>query len=360
MRSANAAQARELAQLKQYRKAAWEQDVQYGRTNDEERLFVARMHADDVAPPSTSTHGAASTTSPASVRAEREATASPPIDVDGASAELRAVVERNRNALWAIFRHYCFAYGAKRVNEHMTLKDLTRLVRDCQLHGRASSAVIQLVFSKISRRRRARGLDIAGFVLALAAIAETVMAYRVDLKAAEKLDAMLVADVLPNARRERPAEQAGSAQAAVTFAELEQPAIRHLFKQHTRELRKIYAFWADDTSQRPNATFEERRNARLTWDRFSAFATYYQIVPFIAKRTLGELFRQLVGGAADGLSYAQFVTLLGRVALHIYSQPLYAHTYPTPESRVRKLLVKLIVLKQGKEVDARGNARMGK
>ena len=302
-------------------------------------------------------------------------------------------------ALSSIYRHYCFSVTASKGTSRIGRAEFSKFLRDCSLSQRLQPAVIEKIYSdcrglslnnvttlspksfNISKYSHASPGDSVGsgkergtvemtygdFCRALAVIANALYAVRIDLGEVSKLVYLLLTDVFPLARKEH---------VVASSASLMSDPITALFAQHRKGLLAIFNYWADHTTEEVKA---DRKAVTLNLKGWLECLRYYSFLPFVSVSQAREMFRLSAQGKVtqaelqsekgkekpfdrdqlavmtSSIEFEEFLQALGRLGLTGYSRKLLRDAYPSPEARVQKVLVKMLVLQLPKQKDFRGN-----
>jgi hypothetical protein len=226
-----------------------------------------------------------------------------------------------------------------------------------------------------------RELDLARFFRALWLLAEARYAHRARMGPAARLEALVSTELqrfqqvasfggrnvaaagaanTNNNNNNNISSSSSSSAAPSTVAAANHPAadadedpeVRALLRTHARGLRQMYRYWSSRHTAGP---------PMITQASLGLLCNHYGLARFIERRTLGDIFesqaRPLDPRGTRGLDHPAFVRVLVRIAVDIYSRPLFADDYASRAEQVAKLLVKMLVLGSQRQLDIRGNAR---
>lgn len=269
----------------------------------------------------------------------------------------------------------------------MNLTQFTKLMKDCKLCGFSTGEPAELLWMSVLRKLNARAgkrnrtdkrpgtttvrsgkypaykkdsfaferleeipRELFGDALAIVS-SEKMGASRVDLTPEALFETFLVCEVLPHvepalaARKAQPAMQSRSVVGASTIQEYQSSeAVQNIVNEYMNRIR--------DSCRDAVKAVQDYRDKTMDLDGFVEYARRHDLLPLISKPELREIFDVCVNleslkkeGVKEGtLSRQQVLAALYHLADRIYGNPVFVDKYPTPESRVRKLLTKMYLL----------------
>lgn len=253
----------------------------------------------------------------------------------------------------------------------MSLSHFTKFLKDCRLCGFEQAQPAELLWMTVLRRlsaqegkRKGRNNKKENFAFerfedipkekfgdALAILAqERAGKDRLDVLPEAVLETFLVCEVLPRvepllgARQSQPM-MSREAAGALSMKEYQTESIQALFDQNMHLIRQA-------CKESLRSSGQDYRDKTLDIDGFVELARRHDLLPLISKPDIRAIFdtvagmENLRGSVKPGtLSRAAVVMALCHLADRIYGDRLLVDKYPTPESRVQKLLSKMFLLK---------------
>ena len=299
---------------------------------------------------------------------------------DGYESGVKGVQTKYKDKIDAIYDHYTHS-NIQVFHPSMTLAHFTKFCKDCNFSSlRDNSTPTELlwmsIIRKLQKRKRNRKLPKgttlvskyvkpkeAGFAFerleeipkelfpqALGILAsEKVGKERPDLPPEHVFETFLVVDVFPHTDPRIAAARGGGMTAeptgAASIQEYKTDAVHEIMKPYLARLRE--SFWE---SVRSAQRFTDEA---MNLDGFVEFVRRHDLLPLIAKPDVRQIFLACSAIEAQRNKDAKpdtinvkgaFNLTIYHLADRIYGDRLYAEKYPTPESRVQKLLAKMFLL----------------
>jgi hypothetical protein len=307
-------------------------------------------------------------------------------DDDDKIAGIPGVIQKYKEKIDAIYDYYTTS-NIQVFHPAMTLTHFTRFLKDCKLCGFEAGEPAELLWMSVLRKLnvenskkklggsnpKATGVRSGKFTAskrdnfaferleevpreyfgdALAILAqEKVGRQRADLSPEALFETFLVCQVLPhvelkmNVSRAQPAMLAREVVGSASVQHYKTDEVKALVKEYMPRLKESFL-----SSLR---AVQDYRDTTLNLDGFVEFARTGDLLPLISKPDLRHIF---IACAAvekshhpetkeDTISMSSFVLAMYHLADRIYGTPLLSDKYPTPESRVQKLLSKVYLLK---------------
>jgi hypothetical protein len=301
-------------------------------------------------------------------------------DEEQGDATLDGVAAKYKDKIHTIYDYYTRS-NIQVFHPAMTLAHFTKFCKDCNMatFGDGNTPVELMwmtILRKLGRRRRMRkqpkGTTLiskynkpkeTGFAFerlddipkdyfpqALAIMAlEKVGKQRPDLTPEHIFEHFLIVEIFPHTdprvvgtrNLNELAEHAGSA----SIQEYKSDAVKEAMKPYLSRLREGF-YEAVKSAQRYSDT-------DMTLDGFVEFVKRHNLLPLIAKPDIRQIFLACSAIEASRNKEAKpdtisckgsFNLTIYHLADRIYGDRLYADKYPTPESRVQKLLAKMFLL----------------
>ena len=321
-------------------------------------------------------------------------------DDEDAPQGVEGIVAKYKDKLDAIYTFYTTS-NINVFHPAMTIAHFTRLCKDCNLcsfqeAGTPAELLWMAVIRKLGKKRARRAPKPSGSVTSINQgkfpkdkkgnfaferlqeipreafpdamyylSVERLGQHRADLPPEHMFETFLVTEVFPNVDDRmqflRSAAAAGSAAAAMTSASMmpkdlsaasdvtiqdyKTEPVKAVVKEYYPQIRESFT---------ECVKWQNYSDSTMNLDGFVEFARRHDLLPLIAKPDLRQIFMACTaiqraqhkeGVKSDTLQLPALITGLYHLADRIYSDRLFADKYPTPESRVRKLLAKMFLLR---------------
>eukprot|EP01028_Stygiella_incarcerata_P014244 TRINITY_DN926_c0_g2_i3.p1 TRINITY_DN926_c0_g2~~TRINITY_DN926_c0_g2_i3.p1 ORF type:complete len:431 (-),score=106.78 TRINITY_DN926_c0_g2_i3:979-2151(-) len=249
-----------------------------------------------------------------------------------------------------IFTYYLFYLDGTRGISKLDRRCLQKLIRDAGIGSllRAESS-LDLILVKIlqlprhSPVKKTTALGFDEFKVFLVVVADGLLSdVYPSWTPAQKLATILEKCILPLERRSRTPEKC---------EELEDPEARSLLSKSTKELKKIFKFYACRF-----ATSRQTRGVSFPLHGFLEFLRHHGLRSLLPSRNARDIFLHVASAEQSftkEITFPQFLTTLCYISNAIYGQDIYEYT--SPEKRMDKLLMKILVLSDPVDTDLRGN-----